>query len=684
MTASAINKANQISLGDTSEEVSLFVAKICYNSLMAKNIPKQIDADSSKSHISKRHTMPGCLRVLLSVVFLMAISVLFAWFIEVRHRMNDIDATWEWILSNPLVFWYSCMLLFLILSFIVSLCWCTFFGTGLTFAIISIITYINMEKYKARQAPLLPEDFQMASNLGEVAGFVDVWGIGRLVLGVIFILVGSGMLEYYARKHIGRDTVGMPRWQRWSIIPRTTFALLSAVALMMTTSFIVHHKQTGDQYVKIMDTDFISWNQAGNYQKNGFLIGFLYNLGGLEMEQPDDYNELRIKEIYEKYTATKESDTTRKDIGDVADNIIIVLDETFYDPEVLAKHYPHTGGDPLPNLRKLFEKYPSGYMYSPEYGGGTANVEFEMFTGLSNYWANSMQYINTVPKLPALDSVASWALDNDFRTLAIHGFDGSVYKRNIVYPKLGFEKFIDIYKLDYDELENGQGYLSDSSIYQQILDILENSDEPQLIGASTMQNHTPYDTAGYTQLDYKITGEFPNEALEHSFQSLHNADKYLGDFIKELDKLNEKTVVLWFGDHAAGILGAYMTSPDKVDTDLAHITPYFIYANFDLENELYTEKEIRQQYAKQGLEIKTGNVDLPATTPNCLVNALYNLLDVKKPTLMYLLDEVCAVEPILARTYLESKSPVDNDIMRAYELVNYDILSGERYWAKEN
>ena len=101
MTASAINKANQISLGDTSEEVSLFVAKICYNSLMAKNIPKQIDADSSKSHISKRHTMPGCLRVLLSVVFLMAISVLFAWFIEVRHRMNDIDATWEWILSNP-------------------------------------------------------------------------------------------------------------------------------------------------------------------------------------------------------------------------------------------------------------------------------------------------------------------------------------------------------------------------------------------------------------------------------------------------------------------------------------------------------------------------------------------------------------------------------------------------------
>lgn len=648
---------------------------------MANNKSKQLKIKPLQTNADRRRTMPGCLRVLLSVIFLAVVSVLFTWFIEVRHRMNDVGATWEWIISNPLVFWYSCVILFLILSFIVSVCWRTFFGTGLTFAIISIITYINMEKYKIRQAPLLPEDFQMAGNLGEVAGFVDVWGIVRLVLGVIFILIGSGMLEYYVRKFVGRDTTAMPWWQRWSLIPRVTFALLSAATLMMVTNFIVHHKQTGDQYVKIMDTDFISWNQAGNYQKNGFLIGFFYNLGGLEMEQPDDYSDSRIDEIYTKYNAIKTADdATRQDLGDAAYNIIVILDETFYDPELLSKYYPHAGGDPLPNLHKLFEEYPSGYMYSPEYGGGTANVEFEVFTGLSNYWANSIQYINTVPKLPSLDSIANWALENNFQTTAIHGFDGSVYKRNIVYPKIGFEEFIDVYKMKYNELENGQGYISDSSVYKQILDILNSSDDRQMIGASTMQNHTPYDSAGYTKLDYKITGEFPNEILEHSFQSLHSADQYLGDFIKELDKLDEKTVVLWFGDHAAGILGAYTTSPDKVDTDLAHITPYFVYANFDLDNDLFTESEIKQQYAQQKLEIKADNVDLPTTTPNCLTNTLYNLIEAKKPTLMYLLDEVCATEPILARTYLENRSPIDNDIMRAYELVNYDILSGKHYW----
>ena len=59
---------------------------------------------------------------------------------------------------------------------------------------------------------------------------------------------------------------------------------------------------------------------------------------------------------------------------------------------------------------------------------------------------------------------------------------------------------------------------------------------------------------------------------------------------------------------------------------------------------------------------------------------MYNLLGAEKPTLMYLLDGVCATEPILARAYLEGRPATNNAIMQAYELVNYDILSGKRYW----
>lgn len=261
---------------------------------MAKNI-----------QTSFKHTMPACLRVLLSVIFLAAMSVLFTWFIEYRHRMGDTAATWEWATSHALVFWYNCVLMFLILSLIVSIFWRTFLGTGVTFALISIVTYISMEKYKARQAPLLPEDFQMAANVGEVAGFVDVWGIVRLVLGVIFILIGSALLEYYVRRALGREAKTLPWWQRWSIIPRITFTLLSAVGLLMTTDFIIHHQQHGDDEIDWLDTSFIGWGQTENYRENGFLIGFIYNLGRLEMAEPEDYSQEKIADIKATYNQKK-------------------------------------------------------------------------------------------------------------------------------------------------------------------------------------------------------------------------------------------------------------------------------------------------------------------------------------------------------------------------------------------
>lgn len=651
---------------------------------MVKNEKKVVEPDKTqpKAPKSNLYTMPGALRILLSLLFMIVMSVIFTWFIEYRHRMCDEAATWTWISSHMLVFWYNCVLMFFILAFIVALFWRTFFGTGVTFALISIITYISMEKYKVRQAPLMPEDLQMVGNVGEVASFVDPWGIVRLVLGAMFILAGSGLLEHYVRKFFGREPKALPWWQRHSLIPRTAFALLAAVSLLMATDFMVHHRQDGDQEVAWLNTSFIIWGPTENYKQNGFLMGFFYNLGRLELEEPEDYSAERIAQIRDDYEAIQAADAGRKDLSAVVDNLIVILDETFYDPELLTKLYPHDGGDPLPNLRKVFQNNPSGYMYSPEYGGGTANIEFEVLTGLSNYWANSTQYINTIPKLPSLQSVASWALESGFDTTALHAYDGSVYKRDIVYPKIGYEKFIDAKKMTHHEHENNVGQMSDSAVYKEILDILRDNSSKQMIGAVTMQNHAPYEGANYPKLDYNLTGMYGTAELAASYQSLHYADEYLGDFLKELDKLDERTVVLWFGDHTAGIINAYITSDKKNDRDLAHLTPYFVYANFDLESE-FTAAEIKKLNQEFKLDITTKNVDLPTTTPNCLSNTLYNLLEVKKPTLMYVLDEICTETPILARKYFEDNTPKAYKALEDYELINYDLLSGNRYWAND-
>ncbi len=100
------------------------------------------------------------------------------------------------------------------------------------------------------------------------------------------------------------------------------------------------------------------------------------------------------------------------------DNIVLVMNESFYDPEILGKHYAHTGGDVIvPNLHKLFQKYPSGYMYSPEYGGNTANIEFAAYTSLSNYWANTIPYISSVSKIKPMPGLANTTRQLGFQQL---------------------------------------------------------------------------------------------------------------------------------------------------------------------------------------------------------------------------------------------------------------------------
>ena len=66
-------------------------------------------------------------------------------------------------------------------------------------------------------------------------------------------------------------------------------------------------------------------------------------------------------------------------------DVIMVMSESFWDPTLL----PNTKltPDPIPTVRKTR----SGSMFSPEFGGMTANVEFEALTGFSNAFLNQFQ-----------------------------------------------------------------------------------------------------------------------------------------------------------------------------------------------------------------------------------------------------------------------------------------------------
>ncbi len=634
----------------------------------------------------RRHrvTMPAIMRVSLSLVMLILMAGVFTWFILYRQFDSDFGETWDFMHEKPQIMAYSYLVTLLLMCTLAAILWRPFLTIGISFVVVSVITYIHVQKYTFRAAPLLPEDFQMVDQAGNLMEFIDPWGVARLAGGAILVLFGSALLEHCAKNVFGRDREKLAWWDRFALIPRATFGIIAITTLAAVANPVVHHGSgVATTFDWLDDLTIEAWNQTVAYKNGGFIVGFLYNLSAVDMKEPDNYSEETLRKIANKYAALRAKNQGRVELSDVVDNVVVILNESFFDPSILGDKYAHTGGDVTPNLHRIFREYPSGYMYSPEYGGNTANVEFAVLTGLSNFWARTVPYTYVVAKLSQMPGLVSYTKDDGIiDATAIHAYDGTMYKRNLVYTVMGFDEFFDRDTMTHTELENGKGYISDSETYQEILETLKNTDDPQFVMAATMQNHAGYDSAqyGYDNYHFYLYNEVENGyAAESAFESLYHSDQYLGDFIEKLDKLNERTVVLWFGDHAGGVLNEYINSEDQELVNLAHLTPYFIYANFDVD-ELYTVQEVAKLNAERGFSFKTQGVDLPVVSPNCLANMMYDVLGAQKPALMYLLDDVCEETPILAPSYYSSELPANTPALLEYELINYDVLGGKRYW----
>ena len=127
----------------------------CYN-LMVKKI---------KPFISKN---------IVRVLFYAAVAILLTIFLEYRYYIHNWEYTWRFVFGSPLAFLFNAYLMMLG----VFAAWAIFRrpGTviGAMWTFITILTYIHINKYSSRGTPVLPEDFQLASQASSLSKFVSV------------------------------------------------------------------------------------------------------------------------------------------------------------------------------------------------------------------------------------------------------------------------------------------------------------------------------------------------------------------------------------------------------------------------------------------------------------------------------------------------------------------------------
>ncbi|MDO4925496.1 MAG: sulfatase-like hydrolase/transferase [Turicibacter sp.] len=340
------------------------------------------------------------------------------------------------------------------------------------------------------------------------------------------------------------------------------------------------------------------WDIVWQYSSYGFPYSFLYSVCNSGISKPDNYSEENMNLVNNtlenisidnnsgsKYVMSSDYIPTNVDYyidQSNTPNIIIVQLESFLDP-LWIEDIEYTE-DPIPNFRNLSNNYSSGILNVPTIGGGTANTEFEVITGMSmDFFAAGEYPYNTLVSKKSIPSFAYYFQDLDYDTHALHNYDGTYYTRYKVYRNLGFHTFTSIENMDLYETTPFQ-WPKDNVLISQVESALNSSDSSDFIFAVSVQGHGGY--ADYYIADFKIrssstSSDYNLNNIDYYINQIHEVDTFIGDLITMIESLNEPTIVAFYGDHIPS-LG--LNSEKLIPASLT-ATPYVIWDNIGLSKE---------------------------------------------------------------------------------------------------
>ncbi|TBL80034.1 LTA synthase family protein [Paenibacillus thalictri] len=269
-------------------------------------------------------------------------------------------------------------------------------------------------------------------------------------------------------------------------------------------------------------------------------------------------------------------------------NIIVVLSEAFWDPTVMEN--VKFSRDPIPFFHALAGQYSSGWLFSPQFGGVTANVEFEVLTG------NSVRFLSTDTVAyeqhvkTNIDSLASILSGQGYTAKAISPFHNWFANSRETYQRFGFSRFISMEFFNPNEYEGP--YLADRAVAKRIIEETQKTDGPDFIYANTMENHYHFWPGKFKHNTIDVKGDLPRVdagLLETYAQGISDADRMLEQLVSHYSQSGEPTVIVFFGDHLPFLEDDYMVYVDakyisgESDPDFLtkiHRTPVIVWNNF--------------------------------------------------------------------------------------------------------
>ncbi|QDQ01322.1 LTA synthase family protein [Lysinibacillus fusiformis] len=469
---------------------------------------------------------PFVLIFILETINRIQLSMIYPWIIEPMTWFKD-------SLGNYLFAVMICLILQSMLLVIVNN-----FYLAIVLNITSWVLVFTINNYKIKflGEPLLPWDlrfinqiYQLMPSIYNELNYHFIILLCVIMLIIILIIIKYTNFEVFS-------------WKK-----RVIIFLLSSVILVTFCNYPNNYVNNIFSKSGIFS---VPENQINNQNINGIVLSFILNTPVSFIESPKGYSEeILINDINKKYSNSDIKENSIKP------NIVVIMSESFWDVGNINSDIDQQ------NYLATVRENQKGFIVSSQFGGGTANVEFEALTSLSMNLLprGSTPYAQYIKK--DTPSLASFLIQYGYETIGIHTFGGDFWNRNLVYPLLGFQKFKAFESFEQPSVKGD--FVADLEITNSIIDELNSSLKPTFIYAVTMQNHGGYNNDRYGEETIKVPTNYSEEGqriLNTYTTGVVDADLELKRLIKYLSDFDEPTLVVFFGDHLPSLKELYEES----------------------------------------------------------------------------------------------------------------------------
>lgn len=448
----------------------------------------------------------------------------------------------------------------------------------------------NYYVFLFRGRPVLPWDLEAMGTAASVMGgysYEPTWQ-----MGAAFLLLALFCLAVFRVRYKG-GTRRSIRSAALSLLVIAGLTVLYALAV----------------YPRLTDS---LWDSGPIYEQEGVVAGFLSHCKYATYHKPARYSAKGCRDILDEVVIEEPDEA-----GVTAQNIIVVMNESFADLRVIGDFMPD--GDYMPYVDSIAdgENALRGNLHVSVFGGMTANTEFEALTGASGAYIPAVPYQTIVSR--RIRSLADVLKEQGFYAEAFHPFYAANWNRDRVYPFLGFDRFLSVEGMDVADEDILRWCVSDYSDYQQIIrSYEENPADRFFLFNVTMQNHGGYadEFEGFeSTVDLSDYGDF--KEAEVYLTLVQESDRQLKRLIRYFSKVEEPTLICFFGDHQP-YLGdeflelLYGKSLDDLTMEekrRQYITPIVLWSNYGLKEA--SLEQISPNYLS-ALILKEANLSMPA------------------------------------------------------------------------